>query len=181
VNPPRKTTTTRTARRGPRDAAGFTLLELLAIVAATGIIGALGVSAYRTYAVRAEIAGAVAATLDVRDGVEAAFKATGIPPTDRSAAGLVAGHNPAWGRYVEDIDIVNGRVEIRFGPTADEAIAGRTLSITPFETADQRVVWLCGNKLPGVGLEPLGFAGGATEPVQLLTRIEPRYLPPDCR
>ena len=76
---------------------------------------------------------------------------------------------------------MRGRVDVRFGRNADDAIAGRTLSLTPFETADQRVVWLCGNKLPGPGLEPLGFAGGAAEPVQILTLIDVRFLPPSCR
>jgi ribosome modulation factor len=95
--------------------------------------------------------------------------------------GLASGHDEAWGNYVDHVEVVRGRVDIRFGRNADDAIAGRTLSLTPFETADQRIVWLCGNKLPGPGLQPLGFAGGAAEPVQMLTLIEVRFLPPSCR
>ena len=154
----------RRCRSVPR---GFTLPELLAVVAVTAIVGAVGVSAYRTYAVRAEIANGIAATLTVRDRVATAFKTTGLPPRDRLAAGVDSSRDPAWGDYVADIDIINGRIEIRFGRAADAAIAGRTLSITPFETIDQRVVWVCGNRLPDVGLKPLGFAGGAQEPVQV--------------
>jgi type IV pilus assembly protein PilA len=165
-------------RSAPR---GFTLPELLAVVAVTAIVGAVGVSAYRTYTVRAEIANAIAATLTARERVAAAFKTTGLPPRNRLAAGIDPGRDPAWGDYVDDIDIVNGRIEIRFGRAADDAIAGRTLSMTPFETIDQRVVWMCGNRLPDVGLKPLGFAGGAPEPVQVLTPIDARYLPPSCR
>jgi len=161
--------------------AGFTIVELAAVLAVTAIIGALAVSAYRTYAVRAEITSGIAGTTGARERVAEAFKATGIPPADRMAAGLDPGRNAAWGRYVNDVDIVQGRIDVRFGLDADEAIAGRTLSITPFETADQQIVWLCGNRLPGPGLEPLGFAGGAAQPVQVLTPIEARYLPPNCR
>ena len=162
-------------------AAGFTLVELAAVLAVTAVIGALGVSAYRTYAVRAEIASGIATTESVRDRVTAAFKTTGVPPLDRQTAKLDPGHDEAWGDYVDDVEIVRGRVDVRFGRNADEAIAGRILSMTPFETADQRVVWLCGNKLPGPGLEPLGFAGGAAQSVQALTLIDVRFLPPSCR
>ena len=164
-----------------RATAGFTIVELAAVLAVTAIIGALGVSAYRTYAVRAEIVSGIAGTEGIRDRVTAAFKTTGIPPTDRQTVGLGPGHDEAWGDYVDDVEVVRGRVDVRFGRSADDAIAGRTLSLTPFETADQRIVWLCGNKLPGPGLNPLGFAGGAAEPVQTLTLIDVRFLPPSCR
>ncbi|MEO8464934.1 MAG: pilin [Gammaproteobacteria bacterium] len=164
-----------------RSAAGFTVVELAAVLAVTALIGALGVSAYRTYAVRAEIASGLAGTTSVRDHVTAAFRTIGIPPANRQAAGLDLGRDAAWGDYVDNVDIVRGRVDIRFGGGADGTIAGRTLSMTPFETADQQVIWLCGNQLPGPGLEPLGFAGGAEQPVQVLTLIDVRYLPPNCR
>jgi prepilin-type N-terminal cleavage/methylation domain-containing protein len=167
--------------RHPHTAAGFTLVELAAVLAVTAIIGAMGVSAYRTYAVRAQIASGIAGTKGVRDHVTAAFRTTGIPPANRETAGLAPDRDPAWGDYVDDLDVARGRVDIHFGRSAAEAIAGRTLSMTPFETADQRVVWLCGNKLPGPGLEPLGFAGGAPQPVQVPTLIDARYLPPGCR
>jgi len=164
-----------------RATAGFTIVELAAVLAVTVIIGALGVSAYRTYAVRAEIVSGIAGTEGVRERVTAAFKTTGVPPMDRHAVGLDPGRDETWGDYVDDVEIVRGRVDVRFGRHADDAITGRTLSLTPFESADQRVVWLCGNKLPGPGLEPLGFAGGAAEPVQVLTLIDVRFLPPSCR
>ena len=168
---------------GPHSLAapGFTLVELAAVLAVTALIGALAVSAYRTYAVRAEIASGIAGTEGVRDRVTAAFKTTGVPPVDRQTAGLDPGHDEAWGDYVDDVAIVRGRVDVRFGRNADDAIGGRILSLTPFETADQRVVWVCGNKLPGPGLEPLGFAGGAAQAVQTLTLIDVRFLPPSCR
>jgi type IV pilus assembly protein PilA len=167
--------------RNSRPETGFTIVELVAVLAVTAIVGALGVSAYRTYAVRAEIATSIASMEGLRERVTAAFKATGIPPADRHAAGLTSERDPAWGDYVADVGVARGRIDVRFGRDADEAIADRTLSLTPFETADQRIVWLCGNRLPGPGLEPLGFAGGAPQPVQLLTLIDVRYLPPNCR
>jgi type IV pilus assembly protein PilA len=164
----------------PRACHGITVIELLMVVAVTMLIGAVGVSAFRTYVVRARIAESLALASSAETRVERAFRSTGLPPTDRHAAGLPAGAD-AYGDDVESIDVVNGRIEIRFGDAADSAIAGRTLSVTPFETADLRIVWICGNKVPGVGLNPLGFAGGASQAVQVLTTIEARYLPSSCR
>jgi type IV pilus assembly protein PilA len=169
------------SRQQRRSVRGVSLVELVATVAVTAIIGALGLSAYRTYAVRAEILSGIGDTARLRERVATAFGATSIPPADRVAAGLGPARDPAWGDYIDDVDVINGRIDIRFGRAADDAINGRTLSMTPFETADQRVVWICGNKLPGLGLKPLGFASGAPQPVQTLTLIEPRFLPPDCR
>lgn len=162
-------------------AAGVSVLELIAVLAVTGIVGALGLSAYRTYTARAEVASSIAATAGPRERVAAVFRATGLPPADRLAAGLSPARDPAWGDYVGDVDVIDGRVDIRFGPAADEVIAGQVLSITPFETADQQIVWICGNRIPGVGLNPLGFAGGGRQAVQVVTKIEARYLPPSCR
>jgi pilin len=87
----------------------------------------------------------------------------------------------ADGAYVDNVEVVDGRIDLRFGRAADSAIAGQVLSLTPFETADLEVVWVCGSAVPDVGLHPLGFSGGFRQAVQAPTSIERRYLPPECR
>jgi hypothetical protein len=82
---------------------------------------------------------------------------------------------------VESVEIVDGRIDILFGSRADGAIAGRRISLTPYETADMEIVWICGNQAPGPGLAPLGFASGGRQAAQLPTTIEARYLRPECR
>jgi prepilin-type N-terminal cleavage/methylation domain-containing protein len=164
-----------------RRSRGFTLIELLLVLSVTLLVGAMGLSAYRTYTVRAEIAASLGLATGIQDSVATAFRRAGVPPTDRLSAGLPADPGVAPATNVDSIDIANGRIEIRFSSGADAAIAGRTLSLTPFETADQEIVWVCGNKIPNVGLEPLGFAGGAHQAIQVLTTIESRYLPSTCR
>jgi len=82
---------------------------------------------------------------------------------------------------VASVTIVDGRIDVLYGSLADPALAGRQISLTPYETVDRHVVWTCGNRVPGPGLEPLGFAGGGRTAVQLPTTIEPRYLSRSCR
>jgi hypothetical protein len=148
------------------------------------LMGALAVSAYRTYTIRAQIAAGVAGAAGVQARIVRAFKRDGTPPRDRHAANLPAdavNEVTAYVEFVESIEIVDGRVELRFGQRAAEAIKGRVLSLTPFETAEQEVVWVCGNRRAGVGLQPMGFAAGGPQAAQVSTTIDARYLPSTCR
>jgi type IV pilus assembly protein PilA len=160
---------------------GFTQLEAVVVLAATLLVVALVVTAVRTYFVRAEIAESVALAKYAQDQVTRAFRRTGTPPADSASAGVSDDHLDVAIRYVAETRVTDGRIDLVFGPEANAALEGRTLSLTPFETADQQVVWICGAKEPGVGLKPLGFAAGGPLALQMPTTIEPRYLPPACR
>jgi type IV pilus assembly protein PilA len=159
---------------------GVTAIELVAALALTALIAALGVSAVRTHIVRGQIDQSLGLAAATQHHVVRAFRTAGVPPADRSAANLPTDRH-VDSSYVEAIDVVDGRIDLLFGLDADAAIAGRVLSLTPFETAQREILWICGNKVPGVGLAPLGFAGGTRQAVQLLTTVEARYLPPICR
>ena len=105
----------------------------------------------------------------------------GRTTASRRRSGLPSVRPKATSDYVESLQIVDGRIDLRFGVEASPAIAGRTLSLTPFETAAQEIVWVCGNRVPGPGLQPLGFANGSRRSIQVLSNIQPRYLPSNCR
>jgi type IV pilus assembly protein PilA len=173
--------TTPQRRRPPLRNRGFSALELVVVIAVTAIIGALGTSALRTYLVRKQVIASLAVAASIQERVAKAFRTAGVPPADWHSAGFPVSAGDIDAEYVEAIDIADGRVEIRFGRAAAAALAQRTLSLTPFETADMQIVWICGNQAPGVGLEPLGFTGGSGQAAQLPTTIERRYLPSTCR
>jgi Tfp pilus assembly protein PilE len=160
---------------------GVTSIELALALAVTAVVGALGFSAYTTHVVRTEIARSIAAADAAQRDVERAFARDREPPRDSQSAGLPTVRPSVTSSYVDSLDIVDGRIDLRFGAAASLAIAGRTLSLTPYETATQQVVWVCGNRIPGLGLQPLGFANGSRRAVQVLTNIPPRYLPSNCR
>jgi len=170
-------------RQGPRqqDASekGLTTIEVVVALAVTGLMLSLVVSAVDTYVVRGQVAESLGLAAPLQHQVAHAFRYSGVPPGDdlpRSLSDDLVG-----GTYVDNIEIVDGRIDLRFGRAADAAIAGQVLSLTPFETADLEVVWVCGTAVPGVGLHPLGFSGGSRQAEQPPTSIEPRYLPPACR
>jgi type IV pilus assembly protein PilA len=162
------------------SAAGFSMLELVAVLAVSALMGLVGISAYRTYTVRAQVSAGLVHAESIRGRVAAAYEISGERPADGRAAGVPFPAADA-AELIDDIRVEDGRVGITFSPEADAAIAGRTLYLAPFETADRKVVWVCGNRVAGVGLKPLGFATGAYASAQLLTTIEPRFLPSTCR
>ena len=171
-------------RRGPRThvaiEGGLSTIEVVVALAVTGLMLSLGFSAIDTYFVRGQVAESLALAVPLQHRVTHAFRSSGVPPGHDLVTGQPMGDLDA-GNYVDSIEIIDGRIDLRFGRAADAALAGHVLSLTPFEAANLEVVWVCGSAVPGVGLHPLGFSGGSRQAVQAPTSIEPRYLPPECR
>lgn len=172
------------SRQGPRKQnageRGLTTIEVVVALAVTGLMLSLVVSAVDTYLVRGQVAESLALAAPLQHRVAHAFRSSGVPPGDELVRAQPTGEL-AGGPYVDNIEIRDGRIDLRFGGAADAALAGHVLSLIPFETADLEVVWVCGSAVPGVGLHPLGFSGGSRQAVQTPASIEPRYLPPACR
>jgi len=156
--------------------AGFTLIELMIVIAIIGILASLAISAYQTYTVRAQITEG----LNMADGAKVpvvdAYTNSGTAPADRTAAGMSPDPTDTRGNYVSAVAVTNGRVDITFGgPRAHQAIFGQTLSVTPYETNGNTIVWQCGFAAKPAGVKLLGGAD------HQLPTVEVRYLPSACR
>ncbi len=156
-------------------------VEIVLAVLMTAVVVAVGVSAYRTFSIRSEVDDTLSATSALRTAIAEFYTHERRTPADEHEASLSAAVTSAARRFHGSLRIVAGRIDLVYGAGADRALVGRLLSLTPYETAALEIFWICGNRIPGPGLEPLGFSAGGPRAEQRATTIEARYLPAECR
>jgi type IV pilus assembly protein PilA len=162
---------------------GFTLIELMIVVAIIGILAAIAIPAYQDYTIRSQVTEGLNLAGAVKAAVAETYAQTGAWPADLVAAGIVdagGAATPPSGKYVTDLQISNGTINITYGGQANQNITGAILSLVPRVSANDDVVWLCGyNDGTNMNPAPQDPASGASDPST--TDVIAKYLPQSCR
>jgi|CXWL01.1.fsa_nt_gi type IV pilus assembly protein PilA len=154
--------------------AGFTLIELMIVVAIIGILASIAIPSYQDYTVRAQVAESLVLTGELKARLLEHYRARGRWPSDNADGGMPSPEQ-LLGNYVDRIDIANGAMHVRLGNRVNALVNGQVVTIRPLVVSGSPmspVSWSCGHAPPPNGMEAIG---------EDRTSVSDRVLPSVCR
>jgi type IV pilus assembly protein PilA len=121
---------------------GFTLIELMIVVAIIGILAAIALPAYQDYTARAQMSEAMSLASGAKTAVAEYYSNEGKWPSKNESAGL-AKATEITGNHVLSVDATGGKIVAKMkGTGVAKGIQSKTLTLSPVTTAGS-IEWKC--------------------------------------
>ena len=145
-----------------RKQSGFTLIELMIVIAILGILMAIAIPAYSDYTIRAKVSEGINLAAGAKMGVSEYRLSEGQQPATQSNAGLA---DVIDSNFVEKLIVLDGIIRITYR-NIDAVVDGSILVLTPTMNSGKSALnWTCGGAV--------GDSFGQN--------ISNRYVPSSCR
>lgn len=121
---------------------GFTLIELMIVVAIIAVLAAIAIPAYQDYLIRAQVTEGMSLASGAKSAVWDYVSNTGQYPSNNQSAGMAPKTSIA-GSYVSSVDVSGGSISVEFkGPKSNLAIRNDLLVLSP-TTSGGSILWTC--------------------------------------
>ena len=169
--------------------AGFTLIELMIVVAIIGILAAIAIPQYNNYIARTQVAEAMSLIAPVKIGLAEHFESTGDFPADGSTS--IIGPSGISGEYVSSVEWAkngaaphpNGSpkyIKITFSSDAHALLRDKEAWICVNQSGNNPIQWRC----VGSGSSACGGDAAPGHPASAslsMDQIDSKYLPSTCQ
>ncbi|MCL6114916.1 pilin [Neisseria meningitidis] len=151
---------------------GFTLIELMIVIAIVGILAAVALPAYQDYTARAQVSEAILLAEGQKSAVTEYYLNHGEWPANNSSAGVATSASDIKGKYVQKVEVNNGVVTATMlSSGVNKEIQGKKLSLWA-KRQDGSVKWFCG--------QPVTRADNAKDDA-VTAASDTKHLPSTCR
>ncbi|HGH6629389.1 TPA: pilin [Neisseria meningitidis] len=152
---------------------GFTLIELMIVIAIVGILAAVALPAYQDYTARAQVSEAILLAEGQKSAVTEYYLNHGIWPANNNSAG-VATSSKIKGKYVAGVKVEKGVITATMASSnVNNEIKDKKLSLWA-KRQDGSVKWFCGQPVARANGDDVNKATGNNE-------IDTKHLPSTCR